>query len=34
MEVANFRFTFKSIVLRVSLCRTPDGKVQQFLLYR
>jgi hypothetical protein len=34
MEVAVLRFTFKSIVLRSSLYRTPDGKVQQFLVDR
>src|SRR5215471_437644 len=34
MEVATLRFTFKSIVLRGSLYRTPDGKVQQFLVDR
>jgi len=32
MEVVSLRFTFKSVVLRGSLYRTPDGKVQQFLL--
>lgn len=33
MEVAVIRFTFKKTKVKGSLYRTPDGKVQQFLLY-
>jgi CubicO group peptidase (beta-lactamase class C family) len=33
MEVAVIRFTFKDKKVKGSLYRTPDGKVQQFLLY-
>ena len=32
MEVAALRFTFKDAVLKASLYRTPDGKIQQLLL--
>jgi CubicO group peptidase (beta-lactamase class C family) len=32
MEVASIRFTFKTAVLKASLYRTPDGKIQQLLL--
>jgi CubicO group peptidase (beta-lactamase class C family) len=31
MEVASIRFTFKTAVLKASLYRTPDGKIQQLL---
>ena len=34
MEVAVIRFTFKGAKMKGSLYRTPDGKIQQFLLYR
>ena len=34
MESSVLRFHFASETIRVSLYRTPDGKVQQFLLYR
>jgi CubicO group peptidase (beta-lactamase class C family) len=34
MEVAMIRFTFKDAVLRASLYRTPDGKIQQFLVQK
>lgn len=34
MEVAVIRFTFKDVKMKGSLYRTPDGKIQQFLLYR
>jgi CubicO group peptidase (beta-lactamase class C family) len=34
MEVAFVRMTFKSAVLRASLYRTPDGKIQQFLIQK
>jgi len=34
MEVAVIRFTFKSVKAKATLYRTPDGKVQQFLLYK
>lgn len=34
MEVSLLRFNFASESVRASLYRTPDGKVQQFLLYR
>ena len=34
MEVATILFTFKTAKLKASLYRTPDGKVQQFLLSR
>ncbi|HJZ91840.1 MAG TPA: serine hydrolase domain-containing protein [Gemmataceae bacterium] len=34
MEVAVIRFTFKTVKAKASLYRTPDGKVQQFLLYK
>ncbi len=34
MEVAVIRFTFKGTKMKGSLYRTPDGKIQQFLLYR
>ncbi len=33
MEVAVIRFTFKKTKVKGSLYRTPDGKIQQFLLY-
>jgi D-alanyl-D-alanine carboxypeptidase len=33
MEVAVIRFTFRDKKVKGSLYRTPDGKVQQFLLY-
>ena len=33
MEVAVIRFTFKDKKVKGSLYRTPDGKIQQFLLY-
>jgi hypothetical protein len=31
MEVTLLRFTFKDAVLKASLYRTPDGKIQQLL---
>lgn len=31
MEVTGLRFTFKNAVLKASLYRTPDGKIQQLL---
>jgi CubicO group peptidase (beta-lactamase class C family) len=34
MEVARVRFTFKGTALKAYLYRTPDGKVQEFLLYK
>jgi D-alanyl-D-alanine carboxypeptidase len=34
MEVAVIRFTFKGAKIKGSLYRTPDGKIQQFLLYK
>jgi D-alanyl-D-alanine carboxypeptidase len=34
MEVAMIRFTFKDAVVRASLYRTPDGKIQQFLIQK
>ena len=34
MEVAVVRFTFKGTKMKGMLYRTPDGKIQQFLLYR
>lgn len=34
MEVAVVRITFKTAQAKALLYRTPDGKVQQFLLYR
>jgi CubicO group peptidase (beta-lactamase class C family) len=34
MEVAVVRFTFKGTTLRALMYRTPDGKVQQYLLSR
>lgn len=34
MEVAAIRFTFKNVVLKASLYRTPDGKIQQLLFSR
>jgi CubicO group peptidase (beta-lactamase class C family) len=34
MEVAVVRFTFKTAALRALLYRTPDGKIQEFLLNR
>ncbi len=34
MEVTTVHFTFKTIKLKASMYRTPDGKVQQFLLYQ
>jgi hypothetical protein len=34
MEVATVRFTFPSLVLQGSMYRTPDGKIQQFLITR
>jgi D-alanyl-D-alanine carboxypeptidase len=34
MEVAVIRFTIKGVKLKGSLYRTPDGKIQQFLLYK
>ncbi len=33
MEVATVRFTFKDRRVTASMYRTPDGKVEQFLLY-
>jgi CubicO group peptidase (beta-lactamase class C family) len=32
MEVAVIRFNFKNVKLKASLYRTPDGKIQQFLI--
>jgi CubicO group peptidase (beta-lactamase class C family) len=32
MEEARIRFTFKSGVIKASMYRSPDGKIQQFLL--
>ena len=34
MEVASVRFTFPKVVLKALLYRTPDGKVQEFLINR
>jgi CubicO group peptidase (beta-lactamase class C family) len=34
MEFAVLRFTFKSGKVKAYLYRTPDGKIQQFLLYK
>ncbi len=34
MEVASVKLTFKTAVLRGSLYRTPDGKIQQLLFYK
>ena len=34
MEVATIRFTFETAAAKALLYRTPDGKIQQFLLYR
>jgi D-alanyl-D-alanine carboxypeptidase len=34
MEVASIRFTFKSVKAKALLYRTPDGKIQQFLIYK
>lgn len=34
MEVATIRFTFKAASAKALLYRSPDGKIQQFLLYR
>jgi D-alanyl-D-alanine carboxypeptidase len=34
MEVAVIRFTFKTVKMKVYLYRTPDGKIQEFLLYK
>ena len=34
MEVAFVRFTFKSGKVKALLYRTPDGKIQEFLLYK
>jgi hypothetical protein len=34
MEVTAVHFTFKSVTVKGLLYRTPDGKVQQFLLYK
>jgi hypothetical protein len=34
MEVVVIRFYFKKTKVKGSLYRTPDGKIQQFLLYR
>jgi len=34
MEVVVIRFYFKNAKMKGSLYRTPDGKIQQFLLYR
>jgi CubicO group peptidase (beta-lactamase class C family) len=34
MEVAVIRFTFKTAAVKAYLYRTPDGKIQEFLLYR
>jgi D-alanyl-D-alanine carboxypeptidase len=34
MEVALIRFTFKGVKVKALLYRTPDGKVQEFLLYK
>ncbi len=31
MEVTSLRFTFKNAVIKASLYRTPDGKIQQLL---
>jgi CubicO group peptidase (beta-lactamase class C family) len=32
MEVASLRLTFKGVVVKALLYRTPDGKIQEFLL--
>jgi CubicO group peptidase (beta-lactamase class C family) len=34
MEVALIRFTFKGMKVKGLLYRTPDGKIQQFLIYK
>lgn len=34
MEVSVIRFTFKGTKMKAMLYRTPDGMIQQFLLYR
>jgi D-alanyl-D-alanine carboxypeptidase len=34
MEVASIRMTFKTATVKALLYRTPDGKIQQFLLYK
>ncbi len=34
MEVALIRFTFKNVKMKALLYRLPDGKIQQFLLYK
>ena len=34
MEVVTVHFTFKKLKVKALLYRTPDGKVQEFLLYK
>jgi D-alanyl-D-alanine carboxypeptidase len=34
MEVVEVHFTFKSVKLKALLYRSPDGKVQEFLIYK
>lgn len=34
MEVVTVHFTFKDLKLKASMYRTPDGKVQQFLIFK
>jgi CubicO group peptidase (beta-lactamase class C family) len=34
MEVALLRFTFKTAAVKAYLYRTPDGKIQEFLLFK
>jgi D-alanyl-D-alanine carboxypeptidase len=34
MEVALIRFTFKNVKVKAYLYRTPNGKIQEFLLYK
>ena len=34
MEVALIRFTFKNLKMKALLYRTPNGKIQQFLVYK
>jgi CubicO group peptidase (beta-lactamase class C family) len=34
MEAADVLFTFKTVVVKASLLRSPDGKIQEFLLSR
>jgi hypothetical protein len=34
MEVTLIRFTFKAVKVKALLYRTPDGKIQEFLLFK